>query len=76
MNGLEIFLAAAWRHVHRSHADDERFAVPGCEPGWHVHQVPDRPGTTTSFPRDPSFHGDAAAHAEWEQSAGKAVALG
>jgi len=68
-------LAAARRRVYYPHADDERAAVPGREPGRHVYQVSDRPGTTASLPGDPSFHRNATTHAKREQSTRKAAAL-
>lgn len=61
--------------MHHSHADDERVAVSGRESGRYVHQVPDRSGTKTGIPGDAAFHGDAATHAEREQSPGKTVAF-
>lgn len=62
--------------MHRPHADDKRATVPGREPGRHVHQVPDRSGTTAGLSRDPSFHGNAATYAEREQSTGEVATLG
>lgn len=78
---LSLSLSLTYTHtatrcdVHCPHANDERAAVPGREPGWHVHQVPDGPGTTASLPGDPSFHGDAPAHAKREQPPGEAAAF-
>ena len=69
------FFAAARRRVYHPHADDKRAAVPGREPGRHVHQVLDGSGTTAGFLGDPPFHRNATTHAEREQSARKAVAL-